>query len=146
GACPVKVLIVSGIWPPDVGGPASHAPEVAAFLVERGHIVEAVVTADGPPAPEPYPVHWVSRSLPKGVVHARAAAEIARRAQAADVVYTTGMFARTAAACAAVRRPSVVKLTGDPAFERARWRGAVGGDVGTFQAGGGGATGALLRR
>ena len=28
----VKVLIVSGIWPPDVGGPASHAPELAAHL------------------------------------------------------------------------------------------------------------------
>ena len=26
----VRVLIVSGIWPPDVGGPASHAPELAA--------------------------------------------------------------------------------------------------------------------
>ncbi len=42
----VRVLVVSGIWPPDVGGPASHAPEVAAFLVERGHEVEAVITAD----------------------------------------------------------------------------------------------------
>ena len=27
----MKVLIVSGIWPPDVGGPASHAPDVADF-------------------------------------------------------------------------------------------------------------------
>ena len=25
----MNVLVVSGIWPPDVGGPASHAPEVA---------------------------------------------------------------------------------------------------------------------
>jgi len=40
----VKVLIVSGIWPPDVGGPASHAPEVARFLVARGHDVDVVVT------------------------------------------------------------------------------------------------------
>ena len=29
----VNVLVVSGIWPPDVGGPASHAPDVAAFLL-----------------------------------------------------------------------------------------------------------------
>ena len=27
-----EVLVVSGIWPPDVGGPASHAPDVAEFL------------------------------------------------------------------------------------------------------------------
>ena len=42
----MKVLVVSGIWPPDVGGPASHAPEVAAWLRARGHEVEAVATAD----------------------------------------------------------------------------------------------------
>ncbi len=39
----MKVLVVSGIWPPDVGGPASHAPEVAGFLHERGHRVEVLV-------------------------------------------------------------------------------------------------------
>ncbi|HJU48888.1 MAG TPA: hypothetical protein VJ689_12175, partial [Gaiellaceae bacterium] len=60
----MRVLIVSGIWPPDVGGPASHAPELAAFLQARGHRVEAVVTADAAPVPEPYPVRHVSRRLP----------------------------------------------------------------------------------
>lgn len=129
----MNVLIVSGIWPPDVGGPASHAPDVADFLRDRGHPVEVVVTADAAPEPRAYPVHWISRALPKGVVHARAAVEIAARARRADVVYSTGMFARTAAACRSVRRPYVLKLTGDPAFERARWRGRVGGDVELFQ-------------
>ena len=139
----MKVIVVSGIWPPDVGGPASHGPDVAAFLAARGHDVRAIVAADGPPAPQPYPVDWVSRRLPKGVVHGVAAVVIARRAGDADVVYTTGMFARTALACAAVRTPFVLKLTGDPAFERARWRGAVGGSVDEFQRGG---TAPLLRR
>ena len=31
----MRILIVSGIWPPDVGGPASHAPEVAEFLQDK---------------------------------------------------------------------------------------------------------------
>ena len=47
----MNVLIVTGIWPPDVGGPASHAPELAAFLQSRGHGVEVVTTADVPPEP-----------------------------------------------------------------------------------------------
>jgi hypothetical protein len=47
----MRVLVVSGIWPPDVGGPARHAPDVARFLIERGHEVEAVVTAASAPAP-----------------------------------------------------------------------------------------------
>ncbi|HEY8703615.1 MAG TPA: glycosyltransferase family 4 protein [Gaiellaceae bacterium] len=139
----MRVLVVSGIWPPDVGGPASHAPDIAEYLVRCGHGVEAVVTASAPPEPRPYPVHWVRRRLPKGAVHVAAAAAIARAARRADVVYTTGMFARTAAACALVRRPYVVKLTGDPAFERARWRGRVGGDVEEFQHAGGVQSGLL---
>jgi glycosyltransferase involved in cell wall biosynthesis len=127
------VLVVSGIWPPDVGGPASHAPEVAAFLLGRGHEVEVVTTAAAPPAPQPYPVRWLPRSLPKGAIHVRAGLEVARRARAADLVYTTGMFGRSAAGATLARRPYVVKLTADPAFERARRRGMVGGDVDAFQ-------------
>jgi glycosyltransferase involved in cell wall biosynthesis len=129
----VNVLVVSGIWPPDVGGPASHAPDVAAFLRSRGHGVVVVTTAAAPPADEEYPVRWISRSIPKGAIHVRTAAEIARRALAADVVYTTGMFGRSSAGATVARRPYVVKLTADPAFERARRRGMVDGDVDGFQ-------------
>jgi glycosyltransferase involved in cell wall biosynthesis len=142
----VKVVVVSGIWPPDVGGPASHAPEVAAFLHGRGHSVEAVVTADEAPAPEPYTVRFTSRRLPVGVRHLHAAALVAARARRADVVYTTGMFARSAFAARAVRTPYVVKLTGDPAFERARARGVVDAGIEEFQRGGGGVRSAALRR
>jgi len=129
----VNVLVVSGIWPPDVGGPASHAPEVAGFLAERGHRVEVVTTAWAAPAPAAYDVRWVPRSLPPGVRHLRGAALVRARAAHADVVYTTGMFGRSAAGATAARRPYVVKLTADPAFERARRRGVVHGDVDAFQ-------------
>ncbi len=138
----MRVLVVSGIWPPDVGGPASHAPDVAAFLAGRGHRVEVVITASEPPLAQPYPVQpypvrFTSRRLPVGVRHLASLALIARRALRADVVYTTGMFGRSGIAGLATRTPVVVKLTGDPAFERLRARGAVAGDVDSFQGGGG---------
>jgi glycosyltransferase involved in cell wall biosynthesis len=129
----VKVLVVSGIWPPDVGGPASHAPEVADYLAGRGHEVEVVTTAAAPPAPADYPIHWVSRAIPKGLIHVRTAALVGRCARRVDVVYTTGMFGRSFAGSTAAARPYVVKLTADPAFERARRRGIVEGDVDAFQ-------------
>lgn len=141
----MKVLVVSGIWPPDVGGPASHAPDVAAFLHSRGHIVEVVITASAAPAPQAYAVRWITRSLPKGAIHVRTGLEVARRAARADVVYTTGMFGRSAFGARLARRPYVIKLTADPAFERARRRGIVGGDVDEFQREGSGAAVQLLR-
>jgi glycosyltransferase involved in cell wall biosynthesis len=56
------------------------------------------------------------------------------------------MFGRSSAGALAARRPYVVKLTADPAFERSRRRGLVAGDVDEFQRGGGGAIGLALRR
>lgn len=129
----MKVVIVSGIWPPDVGGPASHAPEVAAHLQAHGHAPRVVITAGAAPAPEPYPVAWVSRSLPPGVRHARALARIATAARGADVVYSTGMFGRSGAGSLLARTPYVLKLTADPAFERARRRGLFRGTLAEFQ-------------
>jgi glycosyltransferase involved in cell wall biosynthesis len=129
----MRIVVVSGIWPPDVGGPASHAPEVADFLHERGHQVEVVTTASAPPEQRAYRVSAVPRDLPPGVRHVRGAALVHHRAREADVVYTTGMFGRSFAGATAARKPYVVKLTADPAFERARRRGVVAGDVDAFQ-------------
>jgi glycosyltransferase involved in cell wall biosynthesis len=141
----VKVLVVSGIWPPDVGGPASHAPEVARFLGDRGHEVEVVVTADAQPAPEPFPVHWVSRAHRPGSRHVLGVRLIRERALRADVVYTTGTFGRSAAGATLAGTPFVVKLTADPAYERARRRSITEVSIADFQQGGGGLQIALLR-
>jgi glycosyltransferase involved in cell wall biosynthesis len=115
----LRVLIVSGIWPPDVGGPASHAPEVAEFLRSHGHAVEVLTTAPSAPALEPYRVHWISRRLPAVLRYAWGAVLSARIARRADVVYSTGMIGRTRVGALIGRAPRVIKLTGDPAYERA---------------------------
>src|SRR6185295_12378889 len=49
----MRILVLSGIWPPDVGGPATHAPDLARFLVGRGHEVRVVTMADGEPTERP---------------------------------------------------------------------------------------------
>jgi glycosyltransferase involved in cell wall biosynthesis len=129
----VRILIVSGIWPPDVGGPASHAPELAEFLRARGHDVAVITAADRAPAAEAYPVRFVSRRLPVGVRHVQGALLIAAGARRADVVYSTGMVGRSATGTTIARRPLVVKLTGDPAFERALRRGVTSEPLDRFQ-------------
>lgn len=129
----MRVVIGSGIWPPDVGGPASHAPALARFLTARGHDVEVVTTADAEPAAQAFPVSWVSRRLPPGVRHAAVAVRVARSARRRDVVYATSMVHRCALAAALTRRPLVVKLVSDPAYERARRTGAFAGTLQAFQ-------------
>ncbi|TML63059.1 MAG: glycosyltransferase family 4 protein [Actinobacteria bacterium] len=129
----MNVLVVSGMWPPDVGGPASHAPEVCEYLLRRGHGVAAVTMADCAPAPERYAVHWASRRTPLVWRHVIAARLVARLARKADIVYSTGMIGRSSLGAALARRPIVLKLTSDPVFERSlRWR-LFGADLGAFQ-------------
>jgi glycosyltransferase involved in cell wall biosynthesis len=129
----VKVLVVSGIWPPDAGGPASHAPEVCDYLAGRGHDVEVVTTADSAPASAAYPVRWVSRRLPPGIRHVRAATLVSARARGRDVVYSTGMEGRSAVGARLAGTPRVQRLPSDPAFERAHWRGLTEVTLDQFQ-------------
>jgi glycosyltransferase involved in cell wall biosynthesis len=131
------VLVVSGIWPPDPGGPASHAPAFADFLADRGHAVEVVTTARRPPAACDYPVRWASRRLPAGLRHARCVALVRSGAARSDVVYATSMVRRAALGSRLARRPLVVKLVSDEVFERARRSGRFGGTLDEFQRVGG---------
>jgi glycosyltransferase involved in cell wall biosynthesis len=131
----VRVVIVSGIWPPDPGGPASHAPALADFLADRGHEVEVVTTADSEPVRRRYPVWWAERRSP--FRHVRAAALVRSAARGADVVYATSMIRRSALGARAARRPLVVKLVSDEAFERATRSGRYYGTLDEFQATGG---------
>jgi glycosyltransferase involved in cell wall biosynthesis len=141
----VKVVVVSGIWPPDVGGPASHAPALAAALLEAGHGVEVVTTADSAPEARPYPVRWVSRSRPAPLRHLAVTRAVARAARRADRVYATSMVRRAALGAALARRPLVVKLVSDEAFERAARSGRFAGTLEEFQRLRGGPRVRLLR-
>ena len=58
---------------------------------------------------------------------------MARRAKRSDVVYATSMVRRAAAGATVARRPLVVKLAADEAYERARRSGAFEGTLDEFQ-------------
>jgi glycosyltransferase involved in cell wall biosynthesis len=142
----MRILIVSGIWPPDVGGPASHAPEIADALTARGHRVEVVTTAVSAPERRDYAIRHVSRALPVGARHAAVAALVARSAARADVVYATSMLGRSTVGATAARAPLVVKIAGDPAYERALRHGLYRGRLADFQRAEVGIRAASLRR
>lgn len=141
----MKVVVVSGIWPPDVGGPASHAPALAESLLSAGHGVEVVTTAEAPPEARAYRIRWVSRTRPAPLRHLAVVREIARAARGADRVYATSMVRRAALGAAIARRPLVVKLVSDEAFERAVRTGRFLGTLEDFQHVSGGLRVRLLR-
>ena len=140
----MRVVVVSGIWPPDPGGPASHAPALADFLAERGHAVEVVTTADAEPAPRRVP-GALGRRVARRFGTCGAALLVRRRARRADVVYATSMIRRAAIGARLARRPLVVKLVSDEVFERRSAERPLRGTLDEFQRDGGGARTRFLR-
>jgi glycosyltransferase involved in cell wall biosynthesis len=129
----MRVVLLPGIWPPDIGGPATHGPELARHLVRRGHDVRVVTMASAPPTERPCEILTVSRDRPFPIRYGRLTLRAARAAGAADVVYASATYAAAALASSRARRPLMAKLVSDPAYERARrWR-LFGGTLDEFQ-------------
>lgn len=129
----MRIVFLTGIWPPDVGGPATHGPDFARFLRDRGHDVRVVTMGDTEPSDRPVPVETISRGRPFVVRYPAVALRGGRLARGADLVYATATYAAAAAASTAARRPLVAKLVSDPAYERARRYGLFDGSLETFQ-------------
>lgn len=132
-APPHRVVVVSGIFPPDIGGPATHAADLATELRVRGHEVTVVTLSDGAPSSGRgsavrFPRHW-----PWWLRLAAVAGWLVRHRDRYDVAYATGLQPAAVAGAQLAGRPVVVKVVGDPAWERGRRRGMTTAGFGDFQ-------------
>lgn len=127
--------MVSGIFPPDAGGPASYVPRLAEHLAANGHGVRVLTLADrvdGHVA-HTYPVRRLRRGQPYPLRVALTTTAIAGAARDCDVIYANGLYGEVALATRLVPRPMVAKVVGDPAWERARGRGWYEGGIDAYQ-------------
>ena len=129
----MRIAFLTGIWPPDVGGPATHGPDLARFLTARGHEVHVVTMGDGEPTERPCEVEVVSRHSPFPIRYGQVTLRGIRAGRRADLVYATATYAAAAVASSLARRPLVLKLVSDPAYERAQRYGLFTGSVEEFQ-------------
>jgi glycosyltransferase involved in cell wall biosynthesis len=114
----VRVLIVSGIFPPDIGGPATHSADLARELGERGHEARVLTVTDesgwsSTPSVVRFPRRWPWPLRSAGVL-----AWLLRHGRESDVVYATGLVPLAVAGARVIGRPVIVKVVGDPAWER----------------------------
>ncbi len=123
----MDICIVSGIFPPDIGGPASYVPKIANTLIEQGHSAEIVCLSDSLAHDDlndyPFKVTRIQRSLPKyrrsiEIIHA-----ICRSAKNANLIYVNGLSLESMIAALISKKPTIHKVVGDYAWERAQlWR------------------------
>jgi glycosyltransferase involved in cell wall biosynthesis len=133
----LNVLFATGIYPPEIGGPATYVRHLARALQARGTGVEVVTYGgDAGNAGDPFPVRRVPRGQSLPVRYAAYAAAVRRAAGRADLVFaqdplSAGLPARIGARLAG--RPTLLKVVGDLAWEIADDLGWIGDGVEAFQ-------------
>jgi glycosyltransferase involved in cell wall biosynthesis len=118
-AMPARVTVLTGIFPPDIGGPATSVPELVRWLATDGWDPTVVTLADS--LEEGAEAEAVVR-IPRRLPWPRRTAAVVRavRASRPDVVFANGLHLESALLRSA---PVVQKVVGDWAWERARNRG-----------------------
>jgi glycosyltransferase involved in cell wall biosynthesis len=134
----VRIALVTGIFPPDIGGPATHSADLTHEFRERGHTVMVVTLGDDPFVTDRDGVLRLPRRWPWPVRHGAVAAWLVAHRHEYDAVYATGLHPAAVAGAKAARRPVVAKVVGDPAWERGRRRGLTDQDFEQFRASVGG--------
>lgn len=126
----MRIVIVTGIYPPDIGGPAYYAQQVARELHARGHGVQVVTYGEQSEHREDngIPVSVVSRRHLPGLRHWAYYRQCRLLVRAGvDVVFMLDTFSAAVPAVAAFRGASVrrcLRTGGDFIWERAVEQGA----------------------
>jgi glycosyltransferase involved in cell wall biosynthesis len=132
----VRILIVTGIFPPDIGGPATYVPQIAEGLAQRGHAVTVVTLSDRLDHEDgvyPFRVIRLPRRAFRPWRMGRTVLVLLRLGRRADVLFVNGLALESALANFVLRKPLVMKVVGDLAWERATGRGWTADDFETFQ-------------
>ncbi len=122
----MRVLIATGIYPPDIGGPATYSALLARELPKRNTDVSVVT----------YGPAGVSRKIPKGLRHLAYFCICYIKALSADIVFAQDpVSAGLPALCAArlARRVFALRVAGDYAWEQATQRYGVTDSIDEFQ-------------
>jgi glycosyltransferase involved in cell wall biosynthesis len=122
----MRIVLATPLYPPQIGGPATHARFVERVLAQAGHEVFTV------------PFSAVAH-LPPGIRHIRYALRLWQVARTAHRIYA--LDAVSVGLPAAVvswrtRKPLILRVAGDFAWEQGVQRCGVSADLDTFVSGG----------
>jgi glycosyltransferase involved in cell wall biosynthesis len=131
----VRILLVSGIFPPDIGGPATHVVDLRDEFLRRDHAVTVLTLWDGAAVDAGPELIRFPRAWPWPARMAAVTSWLVRNASRYDVVYATGLQPAAVAGAKVSGRPVVVKIVGDFAWERGRRLGLTAADFDAFQVG-----------
>jgi len=117
----MKMVLISGIYRPEIGGPATYIPSLAENLLSRNYNVEVVTLKDSSAVKqnEPWPINYINRDQFLFTRFLKTVLLIFKKIKSADVIFANGLLQETALAGLLFRKRLVAKVVSDPVWERA---------------------------
>ena len=130
----MKILITVGIYPPDIGGPASFVPKIAKMLSENEHDVTVICLSDNKFSDdEIYKVKRILRNQNLLLRWIQTIFTIIKNGRKVDCLFVNGLPMESYVANLFLRKKLVRKIVGDWAWERGRNKGLINESFDDFQ-------------
>ncbi len=117
----MRVLLTTGIFFPDVGGPATHVRKIAEHFASLGWKVTVIAFGEATGGDTKYKVVRVSRKWGKLISWTLYALAVARASLSADAIYAFDLTTAgipSAFFAKLFRKPFILRIGGDPIWER----------------------------
>ena len=116
----MDILITVGIFPPDIGGPASFVPKITKYLINKGHNVKIICLSDKEHLTykDDINVIRINRSSPIIFRWLKTIVKIYSNSKKSDLIFVNGLGTETTIANLFIRKKVIRKIVGDPVWER----------------------------
>ena len=130
----MKILITVGIFPPDIGGPASFVPKIAKLLQENGFEVTIICLSNEKIVDnESYKIIRILRNQNLMIRWIKTIFKIISNGRNADTIFVNGLPMEAYIANLFLRKKLIRKIVGDWAWERGRNKGIINDSFDEFQ-------------
>ena len=116
----MDILITVGIFPPDIGGPASFVPKISKYLINKGHNVKIICLTDKEHLDyrDEFSVIRINRNLPIISRWFKTIVKIYKVSKKSDLIFVNGLGTEATIANLFSRKKVIRKIVGDPVWER----------------------------
>ena len=117
----MNILITVGIFPPDIGGPASFVPKISNFLIQNGHNVKIICLSEvgNNHIEDNLDVIRIRRSNSLPIRWLKTIYQIVKNGRNSDLIFVNGLGVESAIAALMLKKKLIRKIVGDPVWERA---------------------------
>ena len=132
----MRVLVTVGIFPPDIGGPATFVPKIAKYFQdELNYEIEILTLSDNKNSNinDDFSVKRIDRNLPIIYRWLKTIFTIYKMGKNKDLIFVNGLGTETTIANIFLKKKIIRKIVGDPVWERTYSKAKISESFDEFQ-------------